>query len=79
MSVGRLEFAIWDGFGVQEMATSAVAADVYERHIRDAQLAEDLGYGSYYIIEHQNSHVGQITPILIVVAGFGSVWPTKAL
>jgi alkanesulfonate monooxygenase SsuD/methylene tetrahydromethanopterin reductase-like flavin-dependent oxidoreductase (luciferase family) len=43
------------------MATSPVAADVYDKHIREAQLAEELGYGSYYIIEHQNSHVGQIT------------------
>lgn len=61
MSVGKLEFAIWDGFGAHEMATSPVAAEVYERHIRDAQLAEALGYGSYYIIEHQNSHVRQST------------------
>ncbi len=61
MSVAKLEFAIWDGFGAYEMATLPVAADVYEKHIREAQLAEQLGYQSYYIIEHQNSHVGQIT------------------
>jgi alkanesulfonate monooxygenase SsuD/methylene tetrahydromethanopterin reductase-like flavin-dependent oxidoreductase (luciferase family) len=59
--MAALEFAMWDGFGVHEMATSPVAADVYERHIREAQRAEELGYGSYYIIEHQNSHVGQLT------------------
>lgn len=59
--MGKLEFAIWDGFGAYEMATSPVAADVYERHIEEAQLAEALGYGSYFTIEHQNSHVGQIT------------------
>jgi alkanesulfonate monooxygenase SsuD/methylene tetrahydromethanopterin reductase-like flavin-dependent oxidoreductase (luciferase family) len=61
MSMATLEFAIWDGFGAHEMATSPVAADVYEKHIKEAQLAEELGYGSYYTIEHQNSHVGQIT------------------
>jgi alkanesulfonate monooxygenase SsuD/methylene tetrahydromethanopterin reductase-like flavin-dependent oxidoreductase (luciferase family) len=61
MNVAKLEFAIWDGFGAHEMATSPVAADVYEKHIREAQLAEQLGYQSYYVIEHQNSHVGQIT------------------
>jgi len=59
--VGKLEFALWDGFGAYEMATAPVAADIYERHIEEAQLAEELGYGSYFIIEHQNSHVGQIT------------------
>ncbi len=59
--MGKLEFALWDGFGAYEMATAPVAADIYERHIEEAQLAEELGYGSYFIIEHQNSHVGQIT------------------
>ena len=59
--MSKLEFAIWDGFPVYEMAVSPVAADVYQQHLREAQLAEELGYGSYYTIEHQNSHVGQIT------------------
>jgi len=59
--VGKLEFAMWDAVGAHEMATAPVAADVYEEHIREAQLAEELGYESYYTIEHQNSHVGQIT------------------
>jgi alkanesulfonate monooxygenase SsuD/methylene tetrahydromethanopterin reductase-like flavin-dependent oxidoreductase (luciferase family) len=43
------------------MATSPVAADVYDQHIREAQLAEAPGYGYYFTIEHQNSHVAQIT------------------
>src|SRR6266511_942209 len=60
-AMGTLEFAVWDGFGAHEMATSPMAADVYAQHIREAQLDEELGYGSYYIIEHQNSLVGQIT------------------
>ena len=34
---------------------------MYEQHIREVQLAEELGYQYYFIIEHQNSHVGQIT------------------
>ena len=57
----KLEFATWDTFGAHEMAASPVAADIYEQHIEEAQLAERLGYHSYFIIEHQNSHVGQIT------------------
>jgi alkanesulfonate monooxygenase SsuD/methylene tetrahydromethanopterin reductase-like flavin-dependent oxidoreductase (luciferase family) len=55
------EFGTYDNFAVYEMATAPVAADVYERHIREVQMAEDLGYKYYFIIEHQNSHVGQIT------------------
>src|SRR5436190_9163625 len=34
-------------------------ADVYERHIRLAQRAEELGWHSYFIIEHQNSPAGR--------------------
>ena len=59
--MSKLEFAVWDGFQGREMAVSPIAADVYEQHIKEAQLAEELGYDSYYIIEHQNSDVGQIT------------------
>jgi len=59
--MGQLEFGIWDSFQAFEMAKSSVAADVYDQHIKEVQIAEELGYGSYFIIEHQNSHVGQIT------------------
>src|ERR671936_2188710 len=59
--MGKLVIGLWDSFGVHEMSRSAVAADIYEHHIREVQLAESLGYSSYFIIEHQNSHVGQIT------------------
>ena len=59
--MGNLEFALWDGFGVQDMTQAPTAAEVYDQHLREAALAEELGYHSYYIIEHQNSHVGQNT------------------
>ena len=59
--MGKLEFGTYDNFAVYEMQTSPVAADVYEQHIREVQLAEELGYSYYFIIEHQNSDVGQIT------------------
>jgi alkanesulfonate monooxygenase SsuD/methylene tetrahydromethanopterin reductase-like flavin-dependent oxidoreductase (luciferase family) len=59
--MGKLEFGIWDSFPAHEMATSPVAADVYDQHLYEVQMAEELGYESYYIIEHQNSHVGQLT------------------
>ena len=59
--MGKLEFGIWDSFPAHEMSTSAVAADVYDQHLYEVQMAEELGYESYYTIEHQNSHVGQLT------------------
>ena len=66
--MGKLQFGLWDSFGVNEMARSPVAADIYEDHIRQVQVAEQLGYNSYFIIEHQNSHVGQITAPSVYLA-----------
>ena len=59
--MGKPEFGTYDNFAAYEMATSPVAADVYEHHIQEVQAAEDLGYKYYFIIEHQNSDVGQLT------------------
>ena len=66
--MGKLEFAIWDSFPAHEMASATSVADVYEQHLSEAELAEKLGYGSYYTIEHQNSHVGQITAPSVYLA-----------
>jgi alkanesulfonate monooxygenase SsuD/methylene tetrahydromethanopterin reductase-like flavin-dependent oxidoreductase (luciferase family) len=59
--MGKPAFGTYDNFAIYEMAKSPVAADVYEQHLREVQMAEDLGYEYYFIIEHQNSHVGQLT------------------
>jgi alkanesulfonate monooxygenase SsuD/methylene tetrahydromethanopterin reductase-like flavin-dependent oxidoreductase (luciferase family) len=59
--MGKLEFAIWDGFQAHDMTAADSAADVYKMHIEEAQLAEKLGYESYYVIEHQNSYVSHLT------------------
>jgi alkanesulfonate monooxygenase SsuD/methylene tetrahydromethanopterin reductase-like flavin-dependent oxidoreductase (luciferase family) len=56
----RLEFGLWDAVSGYEMSL-APAADVYARHIRIAQEMERSGFHSYWVIEHQNSPVGQIT------------------
>lgn len=32
--MGKLQFGLWDSFGVNEMARSPVVADIYEQHIR---------------------------------------------
>lgn len=47
--MGKLAFGLWDSFSVHEMSRSAVAADIYEQHIREVQLAESLGYSSYFV------------------------------
>ena len=59
--MGHLEFGIWDTFPAHEMANYKLAAEAYDQHLYEVQLAEELGYESYYIIEHQNSNVGQLT------------------
>ncbi len=55
-----LDFAIWDALSYREMQRGPTA-DIYEQHIRMAQEIEQLGYHSYFTIEHQSSDVGQIT------------------
>ena len=59
--MAQLAFGVWDAFGAYEVARFPTHADIYEQHIREVQLAEELGYRYYFIIEHQNSPVGQIT------------------
>ena len=57
--MSKLDFAFWDAFPESEMAEAAAAVDVYDRHLGWARLAEELGYHSYFIIEHQSA--AQIT------------------
>ncbi len=57
--MAKLEFALWDA--VSDASGDAVVADVYDDHIRLAQRLEELGFHSYFVIEHQNSPVGRIT------------------
>lgn len=49
----ELEFGIFDTFSVEEWA-SPDRADMYDRHIGFARLAEACGYTSFFFIEHQN-------------------------
>ena len=59
--MSKLEFGYWDSLGGYEMDKAASAAEVYDRRIKVAQELERLGYHSYWVIEHQNSPVGQCT------------------
>jgi alkanesulfonate monooxygenase SsuD/methylene tetrahydromethanopterin reductase-like flavin-dependent oxidoreductase (luciferase family) len=53
----RLDFAFWDAVTPTEADGSV--AELYEDHIRQAQRIEELGWHSYFVIEHQN--VGNVT------------------
>ena len=57
----RLEFGVWDQMQTYEVMNAASAAEVYEKHIRQAQLMERVGFGYYWTLEHQGSYVGAIT------------------
>jgi alkanesulfonate monooxygenase SsuD/methylene tetrahydromethanopterin reductase-like flavin-dependent oxidoreductase (luciferase family) len=57
--MAQLQLGFFDSFAEYEM--SGVAADVYDEHIADVQLAEQLGYQYYFFIEHQNAAFTCIT------------------
>jgi alkanesulfonate monooxygenase SsuD/methylene tetrahydromethanopterin reductase-like flavin-dependent oxidoreductase (luciferase family) len=58
--MARLDFGLWDGVGGYA-ETNVPMADVYDEHIGLAREIEELGYHSYFVIEHQNSPIGRIT------------------
>ena len=49
-----LRFALWDSFPESEVDGGSSISEVYDRHIGLARLVEELGYHSYFVIEHQN-------------------------
>jgi alkanesulfonate monooxygenase SsuD/methylene tetrahydromethanopterin reductase-like flavin-dependent oxidoreductase (luciferase family) len=61
----ELNFAFWDPFGVADVANPA---DLYEEHIRLAQRLEELGWHSYFVIEHQNAPMGTSSPSVYLTA-----------
>ena len=65
--MSKLEFGIFDNFG-PSTDLHPITADVYEEHLHDAQMAEELGYRYYFFIEHQNSPAGQITAPTVYLA-----------
>ncbi len=59
--MSQLDFAFWSAVGGYA-DTQGPIADIYDDHIRQAQRLEELGWHSYYVIEHQNSPmIGRIT------------------
>ena len=55
--MGKMEIGIYDVLDQVQMESHALAADVYDEHIRGAQEAEQMGYKYYFSIEHQTSDV----------------------
>jgi alkanesulfonate monooxygenase SsuD/methylene tetrahydromethanopterin reductase-like flavin-dependent oxidoreductase (luciferase family) len=61
--MSELEFGAWGSVKHYDIDANygGVAAGAYDEHIRQARLMDELGYGYYWIIEHQASYVGAIT------------------
>ncbi len=51
--MSKLDFALWDAVGGYSPKKDTMA-DVYDEHIRLAARVEELGWHSYFVIEHQN-------------------------
>jgi alkanesulfonate monooxygenase SsuD/methylene tetrahydromethanopterin reductase-like flavin-dependent oxidoreductase (luciferase family) len=61
----ELQFAFWDTFGV---ADAANPADVYDERLCLTQRLEELGWHSYFVIEHQNAPMGTSAPSVYLTA-----------
>jgi alkanesulfonate monooxygenase SsuD/methylene tetrahydromethanopterin reductase-like flavin-dependent oxidoreductase (luciferase family) len=57
----KLEFGAFDMFREAEMHDGPATADAFAEHIKEAQLAEKLGYTYYFFIEHQNAPFAYIS------------------
>jgi alkanesulfonate monooxygenase SsuD/methylene tetrahydromethanopterin reductase-like flavin-dependent oxidoreductase (luciferase family) len=71
----KLEFGWFDGFAERDFADGATA-DALADHIRTAQLAEQLGYGYYFFIEHQNAPFAVITSPSVYLAAIAQATST---
>ena len=69
-----IEFGIFDGFSETEMED--VPADIYDRHIKDARAAEELGYRYYFFIEHQNAPFAYISSPNVYLASLARATST---
>ena len=69
----QLEFGVWDQMQTHEVLTASSAAEVYEKHIQQAQLMESVGFEYYWTLEHQGSYVGAITSPQIFLTALAPV------
>ena len=59
-----MDFAFWDAFG----ASDGDVAEQFDEHVRLAQRVEELGWHSYFVIEHQNAPIGTSAPSVYLTA-----------
>ncbi|HEY7063008.1 MAG TPA: LLM class flavin-dependent oxidoreductase [Chloroflexota bacterium] len=57
--MAALEFGIFDAFPKER--PDETPAELYDRHIARSQLAERVGFGYYFFIEHQNAPFADIS------------------
>jgi len=55
------EFGTYDIFQWIDIEAAREPVDAYEQHLREVELAEKVGFKYHFVIEHQNSYVGQCT------------------
>ena len=53
--MAKMEIGVFDVLDQPRMESHAIAADVYDEHIRSAQEAEQMGYKYYFSIGIQPS------------------------
>ncbi|MEK9658387.1 MAG: LLM class flavin-dependent oxidoreductase [Chloroflexota bacterium] len=61
MSEQPFEFGVWDQMQTYEVQQASTAREVYEKHIKQAKLMEEVGFDTYWTLEHQGSYVGAVT------------------
>ena len=64
--MATLKFAFWDS--IAHTTTGTAIADEYDAHISLAQRIEELGWHSYFVIEHQNAPMGTSAPSVYLTA-----------
>ena len=69
--MAKMEIGIYDVLDQAQMESHAVAADVYDEHIRGAQEAEQMGYQYYFSIEHQSSDVSFLSSPSVYLTALG--------
>jgi len=72
----KLEFGAFDMFAEAEMSDPESTANAFAEHIKDAQLAEQLGYQYYFFIEHQNAPFACITSPSVYLAAVAQATST---
>ena len=55
------EFGTYDLFQRNVLTSVPEPVDAYEQHMKEVQLAEEVGFGYHFVIEHQGNNVGACT------------------